>query len=72
MEESLTENETLSSFVQKSVRAEIDRRKARQEFLERGLQAIQHTVEQNDGIPAELVIQRLQDRWTAAKKKHGL
>jgi len=69
----LTEGETLSSFVEQSIREGIQRRQAQREFIARGLKSSRSALRNQDYVPADKVLGRLEAmlhkaRRTAAKK----
>jgi len=66
MEQSLEDGESLAGLVETAVRNEVARRQMQSEFMRRGIAAVQRTVDADDGIPAEAVIARLQERLAAA------
>lgn len=71
MERSLQAGETLASLVETAVRKEIAARKAQAGFVSRGLVAIEKTVREGSGIPADAVLARLEKRLDAARRGHG-
>ncbi len=66
----LEEGESLSGFMEQSLRANIARRQARQEFLSRGLASRDEARQTGEYIPAATVLQELDDMLAAAEKKH--
>jgi predicted transcriptional regulator len=67
--ESVLENgETLSSFVEKSMRDNIRRRKLQQEFIARGLASRDEARQTGEYFPAEDVLREL-DEMLAAKSR---
>ena len=64
----LEPNESLASFVETAVRHEIQQRQARAGLLQRGLAATRHT-SAAAGIPAEVVIARLEAKLAAARRR---
>jgi predicted transcriptional regulator len=67
--ESVLENgETLSSFVEKSMRDNIRRRKLQQEFIARGLASRDEARQTEEYFPAEDVLREL-DEMLAAKSR---
>jgi predicted transcriptional regulator len=66
----LEEGESLSGFMEQSLRANIARRQARQEFLSRGLASREEARQTGEYIPAATVLQELDDMLAAAEKKH--
>lgn len=65
----LGDGETLSEFVESSVRAQLDRRRSQREFVARGLAAIARTREHGGGIPAKDMIARLEDKLEQARSR---
>ncbi len=64
----LEQGESLSQFVENAVRATVERRKNQAEFVRRGMAAIESTKQAGGGIPAEVVITRLEAKLSAARK----
>ena len=69
MERSLETNESLASLVETAVRNEVMRRQVQTEFMRRGLASIQSTIAAGDGIPAQSVIDKLEAKLAAAKRR---
>lgn len=67
----LQEGETISSFVEQSLRANIARRKLQQEFLARGIASRDETKRTGEYYPAEDVLAELDGLLAKAKKKAG-
>ena len=67
IESMLGQGETLSQFVENAVRSTVDRRKAQAEFVRRGLEAIAETKRAGNGIPADVLIRKLEDKLAAAR-----
>lgn len=67
IESLLTEGESLSEFVESSVRAQLERRKHQKEFVARGLAAIAEARELGNGVPADEVIARLESKLEQAR-----
>jgi predicted transcriptional regulator len=65
----LQEGETISSFVEQSLRANIERRQMQQEFIARGLAARAEARETGEYYSADEVLQELDDLLDRAKKK---
>jgi hypothetical protein len=63
----LEQGESLSQFVENAVRTTVIRRKTQAEFIKRGIAAIEAT-KKGGGIPAELVIAKLEAKLSAAKQ----
>lgn len=66
-EQILQEGETLSSFVEQSIRESIERRQVRQEFIARGLRSRDDARQTGKYASAESVIERLEHMLAAAK-----
>lgn len=64
----LEQGESLSQFVENAVRTTVIRRKTQAEFIKRGIAAIDATKREGGGIPAEVVIAKLEAKLRAAKK----
>ena len=70
VERALEPNESLASFVETAVRREIQQRQAQVELLQRGLAATRHnSAAAAAGIPAEVVIARLEAKLAAARQR---
>jgi predicted transcriptional regulator len=67
----LQEGETLSSFVEQSLRANIARRRARQEFLARGLASRDEARRTGEYVAAGDVLRELDDMLAKAESKTG-
>lgn len=65
----LREGETLSSFVEQSLRANIEHRRVRQEFIARGLVSRNEARRSGKYIPAEDVLRELDDMLAQAEAK---
>ncbi|UMR33265.1 prevent-host-death protein [Massilia sp. MB5] len=66
-EQSLHEGETLSSFVEQSIRESIERRRYQREFLARGLASREDAKRTGNYVSSEAVLQRLEGMLAAAK-----
>ena len=66
-EEVLQEGETLSSFVEQSLREGIERRRAQREFIARGLKSRQRARRSGSYVPADTVLRRLEEMLGRAK-----
>ena len=66
VESVLQEGETLSSFMDQSLRLNIERRRVRTEFLARGLASREEAGCTGEYIPAEDVLQELDDMLAQA------
>lgn len=64
----LAQNESLASFVETAVRREIQQRQAQAGLLQRGLAATRHN-SAAAGIPAQVVIARLEAKLAAARQR---
>ena len=64
----LEQGESLSQFVENSVRATVAKRKTQAEFVRRGIEAIEATQRDGDGIPADVVVARLEAKLAAARQ----
>lgn len=65
----LQEGETISSFVEQSLRANIARRQLQQEFIARGLASRDEARRTGEYYPAEEVLQELDGMLVPAKQK---
>jgi len=65
----LREGETLSSFIEESLRANIERRLSQQEFIARGLASRDRARQTGDYVDAEAVLVRLELMLNEAKAK---
>ena len=68
LEGGLEQGESLSQFVENAVRSTVAKRKNQAEFIRRGMAAIDATQRDGSGIPAELVIAKLEAKLAAARK----
>lgn len=66
-EELLADGETLSSFVEQSLREGIERRRLQGEFIARGLQARDNAQQTGRYVSADAVISRLETMLSKAK-----
>jgi len=70
----LWQGESLSEFVENAVRSTVQMRKNQAEFVRRGIAAIEETKRLGGGIPAEVVIAKLEAKLAAARRskaQHG-
>lgn len=67
-EEALLEGESLSSFVEQSVRALIEQRMAQRAFVERGLAARAEAKDSGAYVSADTVLQQLASQLDRAKR----
>jgi hypothetical protein len=65
----LAEGESLSEFVEASVRASVERRRAQAEFIARGLRSRDEAKSTHDYVDADDVIAGLQRRVDAARER---
>lgn len=63
----LAEGETLSSFMEQSLRESIDRRRAQQAFIERGLTARAESIRTGEYYDADEVLKALDDQLGQAE-----
>jgi len=68
-EEVLLDGESLSSFVEESVRENIERRKAREEFIARGLKSRENASRSGKYISSGAVVKNLEARLAKAKTR---
>ncbi len=66
-EQVLQEGESLSSFVEESIRDNITRRQLKNEFVARGLSSREHARETGTYVSSEAVLERLEKMLAAAK-----
>jgi hypothetical protein len=69
LESLLAEGQTVSEFVEASVRAAVQRARDQSEFLTRGLQSLEDARLTCDYADAERVVQKLQKKLDAARKR---
>ena len=69
LENVLEQGETLSQFVENAVRATVAKRKTQAEFVRRGMAAIDETKRSGSGIPADVVLAKLETKLAAAKQR---
>ena len=65
----LEQGESLSQFVENAVRATVAKRKTQAEFVRRGMAAIEATKASGSGIPADVVLAKLDAKLAAAKQR---
>lgn len=65
----LGEGETLSEFVEASVRATVQRRRVQAEFIARGLRSRDEAQRTGDYVDADVVIEQLQRKLDAARTR---
>lgn len=69
IESLLVEGETLSEFVESSVRATVLRRRHQSEFMARGLRSLDEARQTGDYVDADAVLQKLQRKLEAARQR---
>jgi Arc/MetJ-type ribon-helix-helix transcriptional regulator len=69
VESLLGEGETLSEFVEASVRASVQRRRIQAEFIARGLRSRDEARRTGDYVDADVVIEQLQRKLDAARSR---
>ena len=71
VESLLRDTETLTQFVENSVRETVARRRNKAEFLSRGIQSLEAARNNDDYVDAEIVLDKLRQRLARAKTKAG-
>jgi predicted transcriptional regulator len=71
VESLLGEGETVSQFVESSVRASVERRRAQAEFIARGLRSLDEARRTGEYIDADVVVAKLQRKLDAARTRIG-
>ena len=66
-EEILQEGESLSAFVEQSIRESIERRQLQGEFIARGLRSRDEARQTGKYVSSDAVLRRLENRLTSAK-----
>lgn len=69
VEELLSEGETVSEFVEASVRAAVLRRRNQAEFVARGVRSLENARSTGHYVDADSVVQRLQNKLDAARAR---
>ena len=69
VESVLAEGESLSEFVEASVRASVERRRVQAEFVARGLRSRDEAKRTGDYVDADLVVARLGRKLDAARAR---
>ena len=69
VESLLGEGETISEFVEASVRATVLRRRNQAEFIARGMHSLGDARRTGDYVEADAVVQKLQRKLDAARKR---
>jgi hypothetical protein len=72
VESLLGEAETLSEFVEASVRASVARRRNQAEFVSRGLRSLADARRTGDYVEAGAVVQKLQRKLDAAPRRKAM
>jgi Arc/MetJ-type ribon-helix-helix transcriptional regulator len=67
VEAALAEGESLSEFVETSVRAQMERRRMQGEFIARGLRSRDEARRTGEYVDADAMITRLEDKLAAAR-----
>lgn len=69
MEQALEAGETVAALVEKAIRSDVKRRRPQDEFVRRGLAAIQRSEAAGDWIPADVVIAKLEARLAEVRER---
>jgi len=69
VESLLADGETVSEFVEASVRAAVLRRRNQAEFVARGMRSLDDARRRGDYVEADAVVQALQRKLDAARKR---
>jgi len=69
LESLLEEGETLSGFVEASVRACVHRRRVQAEFIARGLRSLDEARRTGEYVDADVVVDKLQRKLEAARAR---
>ena len=69
VESLLSEGETVSEFVEASVRASVLRRRNQAEFIARGLRSLDDACRTGDYVEANVVVEKLQRKLDAARTR---
>jgi hypothetical protein len=67
VESMLGEGETLSEFVEASIREKVERRRFQEEFIARGLRSRDEARQTGDYVDADVVLANLQRKLNAAR-----
>jgi hypothetical protein len=67
----LNDGETLSQFVETSVRDAVRRRRTQAAFIARGLASREHAIRTGDTVDADVVLARLEKKLAAALKSRS-
>lgn len=68
-EEVLHEGESLSSFVESSLRAQVQRRRTQEEFIARGLASRERARDDGAYVASAAVLKNIESRLAKAKKR---
>ena len=71
IESLLSEDESMSEFVETSVRESVLRRKTQAEFIAKGLALLAYAKKTDDYVDADVVIGKLQQKLDIAKAKRA-
>ncbi len=71
IESLLSEDESMSEFVETSVRESVLRRKTQAEFIAKGLASLAYAKKTDDYVDADVVIGKLQQKLDIAKAKRA-
>lgn len=69
VESLLADGETMSQFVEASVRAAVQRRRHQADFIARGLRSLKDAHRSGDYIDADVVVNALQSKLDAARAR---
>lgn len=69
VEAMLGDGETLSEFVEKSIREKVERRRFQEEFVARGLRSRDAAKQSGDYVDAEVVLANLEGKLQAARAR---
>jgi hypothetical protein len=69
VEAMLGEGETLSEFVETSIREKVERRRVHEEFIARGLRSRDQARQTDDYVDADVVVANLQRKLDAARSQ---
>jgi hypothetical protein len=72
VESLLDEGETLSEFVETSVRAAVARRRDQAEFIARGLRSLAEAQRTGKYVDSDVVVQKLQRKLDAARNRKAV
>jgi hypothetical protein len=67
IEQALNEGESLSAFVENSVRESLRRRRDQSEFVKRGMASLQSARKSGKSISADTAVRKLEERLAKAK-----